>query len=148
MGADELIRTLGLQPHPEGGWYAETWRAPVDEGHRAASTGIYFLLQEGERSHWHRVDADEVWLYHDGGPLRLSTSAGDAPVEHRILGRDLQAGQLPQLVVPAGQWQAAEPLGGWTLVSCVVAPGFRFDGFELAPADWEPGRADPGADVL
>ena len=147
MDADELIRSLGLQPHPEGGWYAETWRAPVDEGRRAASTGIYFLLQEGERSHWHRVDADELWLYHDGEPLRLSISAGDAHVEHRVLGRDVQAGQLPQLVVPAGQWQAAEPLGGWTLVSCVVAPGFRFDGFELAPANWEPGRADPSAEV-
>jgi uncharacterized protein len=143
MDADGLIGTLGLQPHPEGGWYAETWRAPVDDGYRVASTGIYFLLQKGERSHWHRVDADELWLFHDGDPLRLSTSVGDGRVEHRVLGRNIEAGQLPQLVVPTRQWQAAEPLGAWTLVSCVVAPGFQFDGFELAPPDWAPGCPDP-----
>jgi predicted cupin superfamily sugar epimerase len=148
MDADQLIRMLGLQPHPEGGWYAETWRAPADEGNRAASTGIYFLLRKGERSHWHRVDADELWLFHDGDPLQLSTSAGDGGVEHRVLGRNVEAGQLPQLVVPTGQWQAAEPLGAWTLLSCVVAPGFQFDGFELAPADWTPDRPDPSGQVL
>jgi predicted cupin superfamily sugar epimerase len=142
MDADQLIHTLGLQPHPEGGWYVETWRAPVEEGQRATSTGIYFLLRAGERSHWHRVDADELWLYHDGGPLRLSVAAGDRPLEHHMLGRDFAAGQAPQVVVPASQWQTAAPLGGWTLVSCVVAPGFRFDGFELAPPDWHPSQPD------
>lgn len=143
MDADELIRRLGLEPHPEGGWYTETWRAPAGDDGRAASTGIYFMLRGGERSHWHRVDADEVWLFHDGDPLRLSVSSGDLPVEHRVLGSAVAAGQHPQLVVPAGQWQAAEPLGAWTLVSCVVAPGFRFDGFDLARADWSPGEPDP-----
>jgi len=128
-----------LQPHPEGGWYTETWRAPVADGGRSTSTGIYFLLRAGERSHWHRVDADEVWLFHDGDPLQLSVSAGEPPVEHHILGRDLAAGQQPQVVIPSRQWQAAEPLGEWTLVSCVVAPGFRFQGFELADPGWEPG---------
>jgi predicted cupin superfamily sugar epimerase len=142
MDADALILMLDLHPHPEGGWFGETWRAPSDGGHRATSTGIYFLLRAGERSHWHRVDADEVWLYHDGDPLRLSISDDNERVEVRVLGRDLEGGQRPQVVVPAGRWQAAESLGEWTLVSCVVAPGFRFDGFELAPADWTPDRAE------
>ena len=148
MDADDLIRTLGLQSHPEGGWYVETWRAPAEEGQRATSTGIYFLLRAGERSQWHRVDADEVWLYHDGAPLRLSISADSGPPEHRVLGRVLASGQDPQVVFPAGRWQAAEPMGDWTLVSCVVAPGFRFEGFELAPADWKPGQPDTGTATL
>jgi len=141
MDADALIGLLGLVRHPEGGWYSETWRAPTSDGSRAASTGIYFLLEEGERSHWHRVDADELWLFHDGAPLELSMSdgAGDQ-IDHHVLGRELLAGQRPQVVVPAGRWQAAEPLGAWTLLSCVVAPGFVFEGFELAPADWTPDR--------
>jgi len=139
VDADALIERLGLARHPEGGWYAETWRAPAGRG-RPASTGIYFLLRAGERSHWHTVDADEIWLFHAGEPLRLSTSPDDhtAP-EHRVLGVDLAAGQSPQLVVPEGFWQAAEPVGEWSLVSCVVAPGFTFDGFELAEPGWSPG---------
>ena len=145
MNADALIALLGLQPHPEGGWYGETWRAPSDAGERPASTGIYFLLKAGERSHWHRVDADELWLFHAGDPLRLSISNDGERVDDLVLGRDLEGGQRPQAVVPAGRWQAAEPLGEWTLVSCVVAPGFRFEGFELAPAGWSPGRDEPGA---
>ncbi|MGI9602553.1 MAG: cupin domain-containing protein [Acidimicrobiales bacterium] len=151
LDADELIERLGLQPHPEGGWYAETWRAPAADGHRPTSTAIYFLLRAGERSHWHRFDADEVWLHHDGDPLVLRlfdeaadegvdvTADGGADVSERVLGPDIEAGQQPQLSVPAGRWQAAETLGDWTLVSCVVAPGFEFDGFELAPPGWEPG---------
>ena len=138
--ADELIERLGLQRHPEGGWYSETWRAAAEPGERAPSTAIHFLLRAGERSHWHRVDADEVWLHHDGGPLRLSIADADGRVEHHPLGRDLAAGQRPQVVVPAGSWQSAEPLGDWVLVSCVVAPAFSFDGFELAPEGWEPGQ--------
>lgn len=138
MDADDVIRTLGLEPHPEGGWFTETWRAPAIDGARPASTGIYFLLRDGERSHWHRVDADELWLHHDGAPLRLSMSTDGTGIEQRVLGRDLAIGQSPQLVVPAAAWQAAEPLGGWVLVSCIVAPGFDFDGFELAPAGWKP----------
>jgi len=148
MDADQLIHTLGLQPHPEGGWYVETWRAPAEEEQRPTSTGIYFLLRAGERSHWHRVDADELWLYHDGDPLRLSVAASGRPLKQHVLGRNLAAGQAPQVVVPAGQWQAAEPLGGWTLVSCLVAPGFRFDGFELAPPDWHPIQPDTESGAL
>ena len=142
MDADELILRLGLQPHPEGGWYAETWRAPAAEGERSASTAIHFLLRAGERSRWHRVDADEIWLHHDGGPLLLSIADAAGRVEHHALGRDLAAGQRLQAVVRAGRWQSAEPVGGWTLVSCVVAPAFRFEGFELAPDGWEPARSD------
>ena len=129
---------LELQPHPEGGWYRETWRASTTAGHRPSSTGIHFLLRAGERSHWHRVDGDEIWLHHAGAPLLLSTADGDSTVVDRTLGGDVTSGQHPQLVVPAGHWQAAETLGGWTLVSCVVVPGFSFDGFELAPAGWDP----------
>jgi predicted cupin superfamily sugar epimerase len=139
MDADHLIHTLDLQPHPEGGWYRETWTAPADGAHRPASTAIYFILRAGERSHWHRVDADELWLFHDGDPVRLMTYSGaDSPVHDHVLGRELGAGQRPQAVVTAGQWQSAEPLGEWTLMSCVVAPGFRFEGFELAPPGWAP----------
>ena len=123
-----------MRPHPEGGHYVETWRGPEGSDGRAAATAIYFVLQAGERSHWHRVDASEVWLHHTGAPVRLLV--GD--VEHR-LGSDLEAGEVPQTIVPAGTWQAAESLGAWSLASCVVAPGFEFDGFELAPPGWSPG---------
>jgi len=140
VDADAIIRLLGLERHPEGGWYSETWRAPAAGGGRAASTGVYFLLAEGERSHWHRVDADELWLFHDGDPLELSISDGTDPLDRHVLGRDLASGQRPQVVVPAGRWQAAEPRGAWTLLTCVVAPGFVFDGFELAPPGWTPDR--------
>ena len=138
LGAGEIIRMLGMKPHPEGGHYAETFR-DIEHGGRARSTAIYFLLQAGEVSHWHHVDAVEVWLWHAGGPLALSMSH-DGKSAHAIhLGPDLRAGQRPQAVVPAGSWQAAETLGAWTLVSCVVAPGFEFSGFTLAPPDWRPG---------
>lgn len=134
MTAAEIIRVLDLTPHPEGGHYRETFRDPrlVDE--RAASTAIYFLLAAGERSHWHRVDAVEVWHFHTGAPLSLSVEGQELVV----LGPDLLAGQRPQHVVPAGAWQAAESLGDWTLVGCTVAPGFDFAGFELAPKEWTP----------
>ncbi|MEM8705154.1 MAG: cupin domain-containing protein [Actinomycetota bacterium] len=134
--ADEIIELLGLEPHPEGGRFAETWRAP-GEG-RAAGTAIYFLLRAGERSHWHRVDAAEVWHHYAGAPLQLSISDGDTIDRHR-LGTDLRSGERPQAVVPTDAWQAAESLGDWTLVGCTVSPGFEFSGFELAPPDWAPG---------
>jgi uncharacterized protein len=130
--ADEVIARLRLEAHPEGGWYRQDWAAP-GEG-RPQGTAIWFLLREGERSHWHRVDADELWLWHAGAPLTLSLAETEAgPAEERTLGPDLDAGALPRHVVPAGWWQAARPVGGWTLVSCVVVPGFVFEGFELAP---------------
>jgi predicted cupin superfamily sugar epimerase len=136
--ADEIIRLLELAPHPEGGHFRETFRDPRGADGRAASTAIYFLLARGERSHWHRVDAAEVWHFHAGAPLALSISDG-ASTRVLQLGVDLAAGARPQAVVPAGQWQAAESLGDWTLVGCTVAPGFAFEHFELAPPGWAPG---------
>ncbi len=137
MTAEAIIAKLGLQPHPEGGWYRQTWVGPMVGG-RASGTAILFLLKAGERSHWHRVDADEIWLWHAGAPLVLSMGV-DRAVEHR-LGPDVLGGEVVQAVVPAGWWQAARSTGEWTLVSCTVSPGFRFEGFELAPRGWELGE--------
>src|SRR5262244_2914128 len=141
LSAAEVMRLLDLKPHPEGGHYRQTFRDPrTVDGARAASTAIYFLLALGERSHWHRVDAAEVWHYYAGAPLALEIAAGKrGPIERMQLGSDLAAGERPQAVVPAGAWQAAESLGAWTLVGCTVAPGFDFAGFELAPRGWKPG---------
>ncbi|MBV9950609.1 MAG: cupin domain-containing protein [Acidimicrobiia bacterium] len=139
MHADEIIDVLGLQPHPEGGWFAETWRD--DAAPRGAGTAIYFLLRTGERSHWHRVDAAETWHHYAGAPLELSIVGAGADATTRttlVLGTDLSAGQRPQATVPAGAWQAAVTTGEFTLVGCTVAPAFRFEGFELAPPGWEP----------
>ncbi|WP_294261172.1 cupin domain-containing protein [uncultured Sphingomonas sp.] len=137
---DNLIAALDLAPHPEGGWYRETWRAPAAAGERAAATAILFLLKAGERSHWHRVDATELWLWHAGTPLTLLRAAGDTgPVDALQLGPDILGGEQPQLRIEAGEWQAAHADGGWTLVSCVVSPAFDFAGFELAPPGWAPG---------
>ena len=135
-----IIDKLGLQPHPEGGWYRETWRSAASSGQRAGATAILFLLDEGERSHWHRVDAAELWLWHAGAPLTLqiAESAQSAPARLR-LGGDVLNGEMPQLLVPPFHWQAAESDGGWALVSCVVSPAFDFSGFELAAPDWSPG---------
>lgn len=137
MTAEAIIAKLGLQPHPEGGWYRQTWVGPMVGG-RASGTAILFLLEAGERSHWHRVDADENWLWHAGAPPVLSMGV-DRAVEHR-LGPDVLGGEVVQAVVPAGWWQAARSTGEWTLVSCTVSPGFRFEGFELAPRGWELGE--------
>ncbi len=135
--AQEVIDLLGLEPHPEGGHFRETFRYAA-EGGRGASTAIYFLLAAGERSHWHRVDAAEVWHWHAGAPLLLRLAAAGQAAHSLLVGNDLAAGQRPQAVVPAGMWQAAESLGEWTLVGCTVAPAFQFSGFEMAPPGWEP----------
>jgi predicted cupin superfamily sugar epimerase len=142
--ARRIIEALDLRPHPEGGWYRETWRAPAAEGERAGATAIHFLLEIGQRSHWHKVDAAEIWLFHAGDPLRLSLAESDAgPVHSLVLGGDVLAGHAPQHVIPPGRWQAAEPSpvgrAGWSLVSCIVTPGFEFSGFTLAPEGWAPG---------
>ncbi len=138
-----IIARLGLEPHPEGGWYRETFRDDAPDGGRAASTAIFYLLEQGQVSAWHRVnDAVEVWHHYAGGPLKISLAAPDGPARDVVLGVDLDAGQSPQVVVPKGWWQAARPLGGWTLVGCTVAPGFEFAAFELAPSGWTPGGED------
>ncbi len=135
MTADQIITHLRLAPHPEGGWYRQTWAG--DNPGRPSGTCIYFLLAEGEASHWHKVDAVEIWLYHCGAPLILSLSASDqGPASDHLLGPDLSQ-QSPQIIVPEGHWQAARTAGAYTLVSCTVSPGFRFDGFTLAPPGFD-----------
>lgn len=141
LTAAEIIETLNMEPHPEGGYYIQTFR---DEqgAPRGASTAIYYLLEKGQRSHWHKVtDASEVWLWHAGGALELSISDDGHETTKHILGMDLKAGERPQCIVKANAWQSAAPLGEWTLVSCTVAPGFEFSSFEMAPPDWKPSQA-------
>ncbi len=140
MRADDVVRLLSLMPHPEGGWYRETYRHAAPDGGRGALTLIHYLLPAGERSAWHRIDAVEAWHYCQGAPLRLEVSEDGLGVGSHILGSDLALGHAPHAVVPAHAWQAAESLGAWTLVGCTVAPAFQFAGFELAPAGWSPGR--------
>jgi predicted cupin superfamily sugar epimerase len=139
LSASDVIRLLDLKPHPEGGHFRETFRDTLQvDGGRAASTAIYFLLARGERSHWHRVDAVEVWHWYAGAPLELEIAQNEGHIERVALGNDLASGERPQAVVPAHAWQAAQTLGDWTLVGCTVAPGFDFSGFELAPQGWSP----------
>ena len=140
LDAAAVIALLGLVPHPEGGHYRETFRDPSEADGRSVGTAIYFLLRAGEASRWHRIDAAEIWHWYAGAPieLRIAARAEDPPAAS-VLGPDLASGSRPQLVVPSGYWQSARSLGGWTLAGCTVAPGFRFQGFELAPPDWSPG---------
>jgi predicted cupin superfamily sugar epimerase len=135
--AAAVIAALALVPHPEGGHYREVWRDLPTGGGRGHATTILFLLAAGERSHWHRVDAVEIWLWHGGAPLELRV-ADDDGARTILLGPDLASGQVLQAVVPAHAWQAARSCGAWTVVGCVVAPAFDFAGFELAPPEWEP----------
>src|SRR6266508_5661949 len=145
VSPDAVIRRLRLQPHPEGGWYVETWRAPSLDGSRPVGSAILYLLRAGERSHWHRIDAAEVWQWSAGAPLELQVAlSASGPVETYRLGGDVTAGQPPQIVVPARAWQAARSRGAWSRVGCIVAPAFEFEGFELAQAGWEPGEGSPG----
>jgi uncharacterized protein len=138
--AADIIARLELKPHPEGGYYRETFRdSRLDAHGRSLSTAIYFLLARGERAHWHRIDAVEIWHYYAGSALNLQI-ADDRDKRSVRLGPDLAAGDVPQAVVPAHAWQAAESTGDWTLVGCTVAPGFDFAEFELAPKGWGPSR--------
>ena len=139
MNASDVIAFLELSPHPEGGWFRETWRASSLAGERAGGTAIYYLLAEGEQSQWHRVDATEIWHFYAGDPLQLDLSPDGVSTQRLVLGAALESLQLPQHVVPPGTWQAARPLGRWTLVGCTVTPAFEFAGFELAPPGWNPG---------
>jgi predicted cupin superfamily sugar epimerase len=129
--AKALIERHGLAPHPEGGWYRETWRAAAKAGERAGGTAILFLLEQGQSSHWHKVDADELWLWHAGAPLALRIGSETLTLD----------ATSPQALVPAAIWQAARAQEGWSLVSCVVVPGFDFGGFTLAPPGWDPAQA-------
>ena len=139
--AEEIIELLDLKPHPEGGHFRETWRDSDSREGRSAGTAIFFLLREGEVSHWHRVDAAEIWHWYGGAALDLRIAPADGPSSGFVLGGDLLADQRPQLVVPKDHWQSARSLGAWTLSGCTVAPGFEFSGFEMAPKGWEPGPA-------
>jgi predicted cupin superfamily sugar epimerase len=133
MTAAAVARLLDLAPHPEGGFYRETFRdARTLAGGRAASTAIYYLLPAGQVSAWHRVDAAEIWHWHAGAPLALSLYESGAAPRTLRLGADLADGERPQGVVPPGVWQSARSLGDWSLVGCTVAPGFEFAHFELA----------------
>ena len=136
MTADEIIELLGLQPHPEGGHYVQTWVGTEEP--RASGTCIYFLLKAGETSHWHRVDAVEIWHYYAGAPVQLSIAeTTEGPVEKIILGQELGKGERPQGIVPKDAWQSAKSTGEWSLVGCTVSPGFEFNGFELAAPDFD-----------
>ena len=140
-----IIEKLGMQPHPEGGYYAETYRHNPADGGRGTVTQIYYLLPVGEVSAWHRVnDATEIWHHYAGAPLALTLSPNGHDAEAHRLGPDVLAGETPQVVVPEGWWQTAESLGEWTLVGCTVAPAFEFSGFEMAPSDWRPTPRKPG----
>lgn len=141
--ASAIISQLGLQPHPEGGWFAETWRHDPGDGSRGAGTAIYFLLRRGEESRWHRLDATEVWHHYAGDPLELRMTSPTGEADTVVLGPDVRNAQRPQAVVPAGWWQAARSQGSYTLAGATVSPAFTFDAFELAPEGWEP----PGAEA-
>jgi len=135
--ADAIVAALKLKPHPEGGHFRETFRDAANAKGRAHATAIYFLLKRGERSHWHRLDAAEIWHWHKGGALELRI-AENGKLRRLILGNRIAKGEHPHAVVPAGAWQSARPLGAYALVTCTVAPGFEFNGFELAPPDFDP----------
>ena len=137
LTGDDVIAHFKLAPHPEGGWYRQTFRDEREHDGRAHSTAILFLLKEGEVSRWHKVDAAELWHWHGGAPLLLQVKDGDTRNDYQ-LGPDWLKGEVPHAAVPAHAWQSAKSLGAWSLVGCTVAPGFEFSGFELAPEGWEP----------
>ncbi len=138
MTAKEVIEKLGLLPHPEGGHYKEIYRDLPEDGSRGAATAIYYLLATDEFSHWHRIDALEMWHYYGGAPLALTISENGQDAEGVHLGLNLEVGQRPFAVVPPHAWQTAVSLGQWSLVGCTVSPAFEFSAFEMAPPDWKP----------
>ena len=142
MSTAQLITFLDLKPHPEGGWYRETYVYEDPAGGRPHATAIYFLLANGETSHWHRVDTHEIWLFHAGTPLVLSVADEEGgPATEHLVGPDLAAGHIPQINIPPNRWKTARSLGDWTLCACVCTPGFTFDTFELAPESFDLPRA-------
>ncbi|MFZ9882476.1 MAG: cupin domain-containing protein [Phycisphaerales bacterium] len=140
--AEDIIKVLDLRPHPEGGFYRETWRERTADGSRGAGTAIYFLLPAGVENRWHRVDAAEIWHFYAGGPLELLIAEGDGAAVSHVLGPSIFDGERPQIEVPAHAWQKARSIGPWTLVGCTVSPAFEFERFEIAPSGWEPGRGE------
>mgnify|MGYP001158611643 CR=1 FL=1 len=139
MTPEDIIDSLGLEPHPEGGWFRETFRAVSRGSERSTSSAIYYMLKADEQSRWHRVlDADEIWNWYAGGPLLMMLSGDARGREELILGANIVADERPQVVVPKGVWQSASPRDGWAFVGCIVAPAFRFEGFEMASDGWEP----------
>lgn len=144
MGPDEIIKRLGMIPHPEGGYYVETFRDHnTNEGGRARSTCIYFMLLKGQISRWHRVDAVEIWHFYGGDPLQLGIAdpqSKQQSITNPVLGNRLDLGHAPQIIIPAHHWQNATSLGEWSWVGCTVAPGFEFSGFQMAEPDWVPGE--------
>lgn len=138
VDAADIIERLGLAPHPEGGWYKETWRADTESDARATGSAIYYLLDQGQRSHWHQIDAVEIWHYYAGAALALTIADGNVALEKLTIGPDIANGEIPQGIVPSHWWQSAESLGPWTLVGCTVSPGFQFEGFKLAAPNWAP----------
>ncbi|WP_417476931.1 cupin domain-containing protein [Maricaulis sp.] len=139
--AGAIIQALGMQPHPEGGWYVETWRDAEGPDGRSRGTAIYYLLEAGDRSHWHRVDATEIWHWHAGAALQLDLSADGRQQTGVTLGPEIETGQRPQALVSPHVWQSAHSLGPWTLAGCTVTPGFEFSGFEMAEPGWQPGKS-------
>lgn len=138
MSVQDIIKKLALQPHPEGGWYRQTWVAEAEQDARPSGTAIYYLLERGQNSHWHHVDAVEIWHFYAGSPLILSISQQQAgPAKDLTLGPDIENGHAPQILVPKHHWQAARSTGDWTLVGCTVSPAFQFDGFHLADKGFE-----------
>lgn len=141
--AHHVIRALKLRPHPEGGHYRETWRHKPKTGDRGAGTAIYYLLQWGEESRWHRIDAVEIWHHYTGAALALTIASANGSIRKIQLGPRIEAGERPHAIVPKGAWQSAKSLGDWSLVGCTVSPAFDFAGFELAPEGFNPGRRQP-----
>ena len=139
LDSEAVIKLLDLKPHPEGGYFAESFRDEEPKNKRGYSTAIYYLLKRGEVSNWHRIDSVEIWHWYAGSPLQLSILSKDEAIADQILGPNLPVGQRPQIVVPRLSWQSAKSMGNWTLVGCTVSPAFEFDGFEMAPSDWVPG---------
>ena len=138
MTADQIIKFLQLQPHPEGGWYKQTWKSEDTLSGRASGTSIYFLLKAGEISHWHKIDSVEIWHYYDGSPLILRiANEGNNEIATKILGPNLAKSQSPQILVNKNLWQSAETTGDYTLVGCTVSPGFEFSKFTLAPKNFK-----------
>lgn len=137
--AAQIVKGLEMQRHPEGGWYVETWRDAPDAEGRSRGTAIYYLLEAGQRSHWHRVDATEIWHWHAGAALQLGISEDGVCQTAITLGPDIARDQQPQVIIKPQAWQSAQSCGAWTLVGCTVTPGFEFSGFQMAPPGWEPG---------